>query len=535
MKLRQRSQQVFEAIREGGQRSIRKIAEATGIAKSSVHRHQQAIIRRNQYAESEFWETAAGGQWLRLLVLGTIYTFGIKCGIGVETMSEFFYLLQLPIQVGVSPSALHKLEVEVRERILQYQQQQQSILGQSQTAIEICAAADETAFEQDVLVLMDLSSGYILVEEEVENRQYQTWLDKAQTALTQVGVRVRSLVSDRAPALIKLALEGFECPSIADLFHPLWDLSKSVGAALSRQLTQANQKLVSAQQRLVQLTALAKETTAQQQLMEQLQAQCEFVQSGQQTYHRLRQQLTLTVHPFALSDGGFKTTTEIQAQLEQVLLKLETLQHQHQLTKADSALNKFRQQIPALAVGVNTWWHRVQHSLVLEKLDAPLTNWLLGQVLPALYWQHQVGKTKSRSLKRIYLRAQRRAHRALLNHAFTATLVDGQFRHWQDWARCMVRHFHRASSAVEGRNGYLSQRHHVQRGFWRNYLPVLTVIHNFDLKRSDGTTAAQRLFGRQFPNLLTWVVERMGELPRPRISKKSSAKSQRPTLQSVPA
>ncbi|MBV8884401.1 MAG: helix-turn-helix domain-containing protein [Chroococcidiopsidaceae cyanobacterium CP_BM_RX_35] len=235
MKLRRRSQQIFEAIKEGGKRSIRKIAEATGIAKSSVHRHQQAMRRRNQYSESELWETAVGGEWLRLLVLGTIYIFGIKCGIGVETLSEFFYLLQLPMQVGVSPSALHKLEAEVRERILQYQQEQQSLLGQSQTAIEICAAADETAFEQDVLVLMDLKSGYILVEEQVENRQYDTWLDKAQTALTQVGVRVRSLVSD-PPALIKLALEGFKCPSVADLFHPLWDLSKSVGAALSRQL-----------------------------------------------------------------------------------------------------------------------------------------------------------------------------------------------------------------------------------------------------------------------------------------------------------
>jgi len=51
MKLRQHSQQVFEAIKQGGKRSIRKIAEATGIAKSSVHRHQQAIIRRNQYEE----------------------------------------------------------------------------------------------------------------------------------------------------------------------------------------------------------------------------------------------------------------------------------------------------------------------------------------------------------------------------------------------------------------------------------------------------------------------------------------------------
>jgi len=214
-----------------------------------VHRHQQALKRRNQYSESGLWETAAGGQWLRLLVLGTIYLFGIKCGIGVETLSEFFYLLQLPMQVGVSPSALRSLEVVIRKTILEYQQQQQKALEETQTAIEICAAADETAFEQDVLVLMDLSSRYILVEEEAENRQYQTWLDKAQTALTRVGVRVRSLVSDRAPALIKLALEGFECPSIADLFHPLWDLSKSVGAALSRQFTHANQKLAQAQQR----------------------------------------------------------------------------------------------------------------------------------------------------------------------------------------------------------------------------------------------------------------------------------------------
>ncbi len=122
------------------------------------------------------------------------------------------------------------------------------------------------------------------------------------------------MVSDRAPALVKLALEGLECPSKAFLFHPLWDLSKSVGAALSRQLTQANKKLAQAQQRLAQLTALAEDTTAQQQLVEQLQAECGFVQSGQHTYHRLRQQLTLSVHPFALSDSSFKTTTEIKAQ-----------------------------------------------------------------------------------------------------------------------------------------------------------------------------------------------------------------------------
>ena len=108
--------------------------------------------------------------------------------------------------------------------------------------------------------------------------------------------------------------------------------------------------------------------------------------------------MTLTVHPFALSDGSFKTTTEIQAQLEQLLLKLEILQNRHHLLKADSVLKKFQQQIPALAVGVNSWWQWVQHSLSLENLDTPLTNWLLGQLLPTVYWQHQLGKTKSRTM-----------------------------------------------------------------------------------------------------------------------------------------
>ncbi len=186
-----------------------------------------------------------------------------------------------------------------------------------------------------------------------------------------------------------------------------------------------------------------------------------------------------------------------------------------------------------MAVGVNSWWQWVQHSLLLENLDVPLTNWLLGQVLPTVYWHLQLNKTKSRSLRRIYRQAQRRSYRALLNHAFTATLADEQLQHWQDWARRMVSQFHRASSAVEGRNSYLSQRHHATRGFWRNHLQVLTVIHNFGLQRSDGTTAAQRLFGRQFPNLFAWVMQQMGELPRPRISKKS-ALAQRLSLQSVP-
>ncbi len=46
MNWQQRSGQIYSNLLEQGKRSIRAIATATGIAKSSVHRQMQAIARR---------------------------------------------------------------------------------------------------------------------------------------------------------------------------------------------------------------------------------------------------------------------------------------------------------------------------------------------------------------------------------------------------------------------------------------------------------------------------------------------------------
>lgn len=84
----------------------------------------------------------------------------------------------------------------------------------------------------------------------------------------------------------------------------------------------------------------------------------------------------------------------------------------------------------------------------------------------------------------------------------------------------MVNKFQRTTSAIEGRNGYLSRLHHSGRGLSESDLQVLTVIHNFDLKRADASTAAQRLFGTTFPELFPWISSNMGDLPHPRKPRK---------------
>jgi hypothetical protein len=195
------------------------LAAATGMAKSSVHRHQQAIKSRNQYPESPLWEMASGHQWLQRLVWAVVYVFGVKHGIGNDTLSEFFHLLRLERHIGVSPSAVQGIRVKLEGQILTYHQEQQQQLQQVPTKVEICAGADETFFEQMVLVLLDLSSGYIFVEAQAKDRSYQTWrFAMVQQALPS-AVEVKYLVSDRAKALVKLALEGLGCHSVPDLFH----------------------------------------------------------------------------------------------------------------------------------------------------------------------------------------------------------------------------------------------------------------------------------------------------------------------------
>lgn len=82
----------------------------------------------------------------------------------------------------------------------------------------------------------------------------------------------------------------------------------------------------------------------------------------------------------------------------------------------------------------------------------------------------------------------------------------------------MANNCQRTAAAVEGRNGYLNRLHHAGRGFSPQTLKVLTLIHNFHLKRPDGTTAAQWLFDYEFPDLFEWVVEHMSDLPLARRS-----------------
>jgi hypothetical protein len=178
---------IFNSIRENGQQSIRRLADRTGLSKSSVHRHLQAMDRRDRYPESWFWETEAGRTWLIRLVVATLFVLGLKRGVGAETLSEFFGRLRLDLHVGCSPSALrgvlHTLERLLLETAAAWEKD-----GIAHGEIRpVIGAVDETFLQRMMLVFMDLATGYLLMEEVAADRSFDTWFDRAHKRLTTTG------------------------------------------------------------------------------------------------------------------------------------------------------------------------------------------------------------------------------------------------------------------------------------------------------------------------------------------------------------
>jgi hypothetical protein len=514
-----RSLRIVKCLCDYGKQSIRQLAQQTSISKSSVHRLRQALDRRGNAPEAGLWETEAGRQWLTRLVVATLYTFGLKRGVGIDTMSEFFVRLRLQHHLGCSPTALRRVMQALEKTVVETArawEKEGTIAGETR---EIIGAVDETFLEHMILVLMDLPSGYLLVEEVAADRTYATWKAVVDERLRALGGAVLYLVSDRAKALIQLAETGFECLSMPDFFHLMHDLVKSYSLAIGRRLRQAQQELTHAEERLTRLPNRAPGRQDDREGAQGLQTRrAEVVRwtEVQRMYRLHLETLSLTVHPFNIDDATAQTSTQVARRLHAEVEAMEALAAHHQFPACHAARTKVRKQLPALAALVDFWWTGVEQDLEHAGLSTRWRVWARECLLPRVYWAHHVTHTRCARRKAKLRKALEASQTAFDHHVLTQRLPLQALEDWQTWAGQRVRAFQRTSSAVEGRNGSLSQMHHNHRGLPQQRHKVWTVLHNFDCRALDGTTPAARFFGRGFPDLFETVLPHIAVLPRPR-------------------
>jgi hypothetical protein len=506
---------IFKYFCDHGKQSVRQVAQKTGFSKSSVHRLQQAMARRGRHPESWLWETEDGRRWLTRLVVATLYTFGLKRGVGLETISEFFARLRLETQVGCSPSALRgvvqALEATIMETTAAWEQE-----GIAAGEVrDIIGAVDETFFERMMLVFQDVPTGYLLREEVSDDRTFATWKALVDERLEALGTQVLYLVSDRAKALIQLAEKGLQCLSMPDFFHLVHEIVKSYSLAIGRRLRQAHKDLEHAEAVLESSPGLAPGAEAKAE-MEASRAEVQRWEEVQRTYRHHLETLSLTLHPFGIADSAPQTSAQIQSRLQAEVAAIETLAHRHQFPARHDAMKKVRNQLPALAALVDFWWQGVDQDLEPCVLSPRWRRWVHECLLPMVYWAYQVPRTRCRRRKAKVQEALAGVRAAFERHAITQRLAPEVLAAWHAWATDRVHAFQRASSAVEGRNGSLSQLHRNHRGLPKQRYKVWTVLHNFDCRAADGTTPASRFFRRTFPDLFETVLSHIEALPQPR-------------------
>jgi hypothetical protein len=189
------------------------------------------------------------------------------------------------------------------------------------------------------------------------------------------------------------------------------------------------------------------------------------------------------------------------------------------------AVDQGRKQLAGVSALVDFWWQTVRQDLEQMAMTPRWTQWAEELLLPLMYWHEQLRRTRCLVQKAQIALVLQAVEDAFARHPCTRQLKPEVLAGWKAWAGEHARAFQRASSAVEGRNGYLSQMQHNHRGLPTRRYPVWTVLHNFDCRAADGTTPASRFFRRPFPALFECVLSQFDELPLARQRRQAIAAS----------
>ena len=351
-------------------------------------------------------------------------------------------------------------------------------------------------------------------EEASKKRDVASWWQPIEEKVLRWGMEVTGIVSDRAKALVKLGESGYlDVISIPDLFHFTQDLGKLVGLQIGKKRAQAKKALASASESEKEVIT------------------ADFIQTDKvyQKYRQQIQQVNKTIHPFNEQDEW-----QGQGAVEKGLLRCFTaiggLAPQLGIDLAVAKGIKIMNQIAPISQGVETWvakaklqlsdWVKTQRINEIEK------QWLISCALPYVYWQIQLDRTQAKLRNqdlRVYYK--QRLEKAKQNGAvneLTQNINTNRQEELLLMAHRLAISFQRASSQTEGRNGYLAFVNHAHKGFPKGRLEVLTVIHNYDIKRRDGSTPAKRLFGKDFPDLFEFLCQNVTGFKEPRARKTKS-------------
>jgi hypothetical protein len=520
---------------EDGHCSQRAFAQTTGVPRSTL----QHWLKRKHELEADpalvaFFESPTGLAFLHRLVGACHLTFTQQGTCGIRLVCAFLRRSGLNRFVASSFGAQQALAHQLEHALLDYGADQRRHLASQMTPKRITVCEDETFHPQVCLVSIEPVSDFILLEVYCQGRDARSWTTQLTTALEGLPVEVVQATSDEAKGLLAHARDGLGAHHSPDLFHVQHDLSKATGLALRAQLSHAQADLDAADQQTQQW--IARRDASQQgprrpgrppeferhiaegRALEQ--ARTARVDAAQRRQEQMRQAIRGVgedYHPFDLASGRPCDAEAVRQRLTARFDAIERIAEQAALaTTARQRIAKARRVLEAMVATLAWVWVVIGTRLDVLCLTPPLKVVVIEQLIAGLYLVRVAAQARSP--------AERVAITAVADHLLAhARAPDGPLAalpaERRETLECeavwCAALFQRSSSCVEGRNGQLALRHHHLHQLRPRKLKVLTILHNYLIRRPDGTTAAERFFGTKPQDLFEYVLDRLDVPARP--------------------
>jgi len=485
-----------------------------------------------------FFESPDGLAFLHRLVIAAQFTMTLVGASGIRPLSLFLELSSLSEFVASSYGSQQKAVSAMEQTIVEFGANQQAELSVEMKPKKITVCEDETFHPEICLVAIEPVSNYILLEEYAKNRDSSTWNEAMEKNLCGLRVEIIQSTADDGTGLVKHIKEGLGAHHSPDLFHVQHEIVKGTSAALCAKIRKASKELeeaIQATQKQIDAQKSYEETIpshrqgsealswfeqrvkqAKEQEQQALQNE-ENAQRCKQITQESNQELSKIYHPYDLESGKPKTPEQVERALQSQFEIIENQAKEAGLAdRAFESINKAKKQITKMIATIAFFFQVVSIKVQALGLPDQIEQILYNNWIPGLYLM-RVAKQAQTAKEREILKDQAQLLLApIRNRDGPLQYLDSkEFETIESVAIECANLFQRSSSCVEGRNGQLSLRHHSLHRIYPRKLKALTVIHNFFIRRTDGTTAAERFFGAKHKDLFDYLLDRLDVPCRP--------------------
>jgi len=495
-------------------KSARGVATLLEISNSTMQSWRIKINSEKASCElAEFFVTYAGKDFLQRNVIAVMKL--MKSGpSGIQGMQDYLRNSGLDQFIASSKGALQDFWERCEDCILSFGEKEEKKLSSQMKHRKITVGMDEMFKKRrPCLVAIEVVSNYILLEKFTEDRKADTWKKELESRLIALNVTINQVVSDLCGA-IRVVTEDLGAKHISELFHAQYEITKAISAPLASQeraaekaCDQAREKMekrkkkprkLKKEERKQQLYEIEKSIIDHDKLKIELRQKTKRREEAKASIKELGK----ITHPIDITSGKLQTAELIEKQFSEQFKLIHRCAEEANLS--DSSIDRIEKGRRAFEATLSyvKYYYIVYAAFIMGlQLSVEQEKFFNETIFPLSY------------LKMIWRRLPKQAKkdREQLLNDLEAKVRDGPWpeslkKEWLEKGKGMAELFQRSSSCVEGRNGNLSLNYHRFHRLNERTLKALTIIHNFDVRRCDGTTAANRFFGAEHENLFEYLV-----------------------------